>query len=66
MSSHALMDRLATILVRGTVRYVEWQKCTPREQELAKPEYVRALAEEHVMSMQTLEEQRGRRTKSRI
>ena len=41
--SFALIDRFATILAKGAVRYVPWEKCTSREQELLEQPEVKGL-----------------------
>ena len=41
--SFRLIDRCATILARGEVKYISWDKCTERGQELVDVPDVRAL-----------------------
>ena len=41
--SFALIDRFATIMAKGAVRYVPWEKCTSREQELIEQPEVKGL-----------------------
>ena len=41
--SWALCDRMATILKNGAVRYIPWDKCTSRDQELMEEPEVKGL-----------------------
>ena len=41
--SHRLIDKLATILTKGEVRYISWDKCSERGQELVDIPEVKAL-----------------------
>ena len=41
--STALTDKCATILIKGAVRYIQWDKCTSRDQELLAEVEVKGL-----------------------
>ena len=43
LPSNALIDKFATILSKGYVRYVPWEKCTSREQELLEEPEIKGL-----------------------
>ena len=43
MPSTALTDRFATMLAKGTVKYVPWDRCTSRERELLEEPDVKGL-----------------------
>ena len=43
LPSHGLTDKMATILARGHVKYVPWEACTSREQELLDEPVLKGL-----------------------